>query len=92
MFAIINWEIYLVRKNQKHVSCQWYENGEKSTKFFLTLEKARPTKNAKQMVENNGEAMIDKNWSVLYRSVASCNISKLLISHILLLFHSPKGS
>ena len=39
--------------------CQWYEDGEKFTKFFLNLEKARDRNSTIKMLENNGEELID---------------------------------
>ena len=40
--------------------CQWYEEGEKSTKFFLNLEKKRSVKGLVRKLEVNGKEICDQ--------------------------------
>ena len=60
--------------------CEWYEHGEKSTKFFINLKKKRGVQNRirKHVVEEkkNDHKEISKNIKAFYETLLKRNFSK----------------
>ena len=60
--------------------CNWYENGEKSSKFFLNLEKHRATQNQIRLLkigekEIKDQSEILQNLYQFYEELYSKNVS-----------------
>ena len=63
----ITWKIKLDQLNKEKANgirikrkCDWYEYGEKSTKFFLNLKKIRPHQNKKRNIMKAGKDITDQ--------------------------------
>lgn len=52
---------HITKRTKIRSRCQRYEDGERSTKFFLNLGKGKAAKSTIKILENNDKKIIDQN-------------------------------